>query len=459
MIQREQLAAALARLDPRDREVLGLSLRRRVPDDALARVYGVEVPDVARRRAAAIERLAAELGVQRGQDLGMVLQALLDAETWEGVPMDDEPRGEGGEPSEAAPTPPDTEEFEALPDESEPEAQTEPEADQTEPEVEPVEPPLGAVEAFESRAEHPLRPELVEPPLTGPPEGPVLEMLTEPRPDDGEPPRADGERRRSAGRRLSAALAAAATVLLPAGGIVAAASLDGDPAGDGTGTGSQTRTFVPQKEGALAVPFPSSPTSASGYPVAQIKRSTLLYDAPGGQPKVRIPGRSEWGSARVLGVVRQEGNWLAVQVPELRNGEVGWVEVSTVRVASVPWSLHVDLSDYELTVRRDGHAVRTMSIAIGSSRHPTPTGRFSVTDKLRVADSGSPYGCCVLALSGHQTRLPEGWPGGDRLAVHATSDATSIGRPVSLGCMRAETSEARWLMRKIPLATPIFIRA
>jgi len=82
VIPPEQLAGALERLDPRDRELLALSLRRRVPDDALARVYDVMPQEVARRRAAAIERLADELGAQRGEDLGAVLQALLDEGSW-----------------------------------------------------------------------------------------------------------------------------------------------------------------------------------------------------------------------------------------------------------------------------------------------------------------------------------------------------------------------------------------
>ena len=83
VIPPEQLAGALERLDPRERELLALSLRRRVPDEALARVYDV-VPAgggaaPARR---AIERLADELGAQRGEDLGAVLQALLDEGSW-----------------------------------------------------------------------------------------------------------------------------------------------------------------------------------------------------------------------------------------------------------------------------------------------------------------------------------------------------------------------------------------
>jgi hypothetical protein len=53
MIRREQLAAALDRLDPADAKLLSLSPRRRVPDKALASVYGLEPSEVARRRTAA----------------------------------------------------------------------------------------------------------------------------------------------------------------------------------------------------------------------------------------------------------------------------------------------------------------------------------------------------------------------------------------------------------------------
>jgi hypothetical protein len=80
-----------------------------------------------------------------------------------------------------------------------------------------------------------------------------------------------------------------------------------------------------------------------------------------------------------------------------------------------------------------------------------------VTDKLSVSDPNSPYGCCVVALTGHQTKLPEGWPGGDRLAIHATSDLSGIGEAVSLGCMRVDPEDARWLMKAVPLGTPVFI--
>ena len=110
-------------------------------------------------------------------------------------------------------------------------------------------------------------------------------------------------------------------------------------------------------------------------------------------------------------------------------------------------------------MQRDGSTVRKFVIAVGRKGNPTPLGRFSVTDKLRVTDPGSPYGCCVLALSGHQTHLPPEWPGGDRLAVHATKELSSLGNAASLGCMRVTSSQARWLIKTMPLGSPLFVKA
>ena len=100
-----------------------------------------------------------------------------------------------------------------------------------------------------------------------------------------------------------------------------------------------------------------------------------------------------------------------------------------------------------------------MTVTIGGPRTPTPTGRFSVTDRLVVKDPSSPYGCCVLALTGHQTRLPPGWPGGDRLAVHANRDPATLGEARSFGCLRGDPGQVRWLVDRVPLGTPVFIRA
>lgn len=248
-----------------------------------------------------------------------------------------------------------------------------------------------------------------------------------------------------------------AAAVLAAAGAIAAVALGGNDEDDARAE-SQVRPFEPERDGA-ADPFPSDPESANHHPVAHVSRSRLLYDRPGGKPKVRIAGETQWNTPRVLAVVKRRGRWVAVLAPELKNGQVGWMRMRDVSsFDTVSWSLHADLSKRELVVRREGKAIRRIRVGVGRPGHSTPRGRFAVTDRLKVRDPASPYGCCVLALSGHQTRLPPGWPGGDRLAVHATSDLSGLGNAVSLGCMRSQPSDARWLIKRVPLGSPVFIR-
>jgi hypothetical protein len=175
--------------------------------------------------------------------------------------------------------------------------------------------------------------------------------------------------------------------------------------------------------------------------------------------RIKLSARTEWGSPRIFGVVRRRGDWISVQAPELDNGEVAWMETSQARLDCVHWAMRANLKKRRLYVQHNGRTMRRFVIAVGRPGNSTPRGRFSVTDKLRVTDPGSPYGCCVLALSGHQTHLPPGWPGGDRLAVHATTELSSLGKATSLGCMRVTSAQAQWLIKTIPLGTPLFVKA
>jgi lipoprotein-anchoring transpeptidase ErfK/SrfK len=97
-------------------------------------------------------------------------------------------------------------------------------------------------------------------------------------------------------------------------------------------------------------------------------------------------------------------------------------------------------------------------VAVGRPGSETPTGRFAVTDKLRGAGYGPYYGCCILALNAHQPKLPAGWQGGNRIAIHGTNSPGTIGSPASAGCLRAADSDLEVLMRRVPLGTPVFIR-
>jgi L,D-transpeptidase catalytic domain len=427
VIDRQQLAEALAGLDPRDREVLDYSLRRRVPDEDLAALFQTSTADVARMRATSVERLSVALGVERGADLGHMLKELLDESMWALVTE----AGPSGDEIPAPAPPP-------APAEA---AEPEPTADHR---------PLGAAgnPPPEGPPPEPERQESAEPGRT-----PVLGMLSG--------VEADPERPRRGGRRRALVVVAAAIGVLVPAGVVAALTRDGDDAGaasKGAVTGTNgTRPFKADRK--AAEPFPSDPQSANEHPIAYVRGRTSLYDSPNGKVKLRIAGKTDWDSPRVLSVVERQGNWLAVLVPELKNGQKAWIRDDKIaRLNTVPYAIHVDLSGRTLKVEKNGKVVRRARIGVGRVNHSTPVGRFAVTDKLRVSDSTSPYGCCVLALTGHQTRLPAGWPGGDRLAIHATHDLSGLGKAVSLGCMRSDPRDARWMLETVPLGTPVFIR-
>ncbi|MBW3607463.1 MAG: L,D-transpeptidase, partial [Actinobacteria bacterium] len=192
---------------------------------------------------------------------------------------------------------------------------------------------------------------------------------------------------------------------------------------------------------------------------ARLVRRVQLRERPGGRVVRALGTRTGYGSERVLAVVARRPGWLGVLSHYMPNSRAGWIPADGAQLRYQPYTLHVDLSDLRLVVRRHGKIVRRVKVAIGRAGHETPTGRFAITDALRVSNAGGPYGCCALALTGRQPNLPRGWTGGDRIAIHGTSNEDSLGTPASAGCLRASDADMRWLMKRTPVGTPVRIRA
>jgi hypothetical protein len=187
-------------------------------------------------------------------------------------------------------------------------------------------------------------------------------------------------------------------------------------------------------------------------------RHVVLRARPDGRVLATVASRTEFGSPQTLAVAFRKGDWIAVRSPELGNRRVGWVRAKPLRLLRRTTELVVDLSSRKLIVRDARGVERRVSVAVGAPDTPTPVGRFYVTDKLRGADFGSYYGCCILALSGRQPNLPAGWSGGDRLAIHGSPTPT-WGQAVSNGCLHASEPDLRYLMNTVPLGTAVRIRA
>ena len=194
-----------------------------------------------------------------------------------------------------------------------------------------------------------------------------------------------------------------------------------------------------------------------GSPIAVVTTPTELRAAPGGRSIQRVGTDTEFGSPRVQAVVGREGEWLEVMAAELPSHRTAWLSARDVDVEGTDFSLHATLDERILEVRRRGRLVRRVPVAVGGPATPTPTGAFAVTDKLRMTEEGSAYGCCALAFTGHQPSVPQGWTGGDRLAVHGTPHEATVGQAASLGCLRAAEADMRWLVDRVPLGTPVEI--
>ena len=201
------------------------------------------------------------------------------------------------------------------------------------------------------------------------------------------------------------------------------------------------------------------PRPAGRFRTAAVVRRTTLRAAPAGKVVARIGRRTEFGSKRVLAVTGERNGWLQVTASELGNGKHGWIRASSARLGSTSVWIRVDRSKRLLTLRRDRKVLRRMPVAVGRPGTETPLGRFAVTDLLLTQRSDSPYGCCAVALSGRQPKLLPGWPGGDRLAIHATPNPETVGAEASLGCLRGHTGDVRVLMRRLPLGAPVVVVA
>jgi lipoprotein-anchoring transpeptidase ErfK/SrfK len=205
------------------------------------------------------------------------------------------------------------------------------------------------------------------------------------------------------------------------------------------------------------VPAPAPSNDPKGPLGARLRRTIALRDRPGGRVLAQITTKTRWGSPRILAVAERREGWLGV-LSERIPGRVGWIPSASAELLLEPWTLEIDLSARRVTVRRDGRVVRRVRVAVGAPGTATPRGRFAVTDTLRLVGDG-PYGCCAIALTARQRDIPQGWTGGDRVAIHGTNSPGSIGRAVSHGCLRAGEPDLRWLLARIPLGTHVRIVA
>jgi hypothetical protein len=239
----------------------------------------------------------------------------------------------------------------------------------------------------------------------------------------------------------------------------------GSEGGDSDASGTPRASISPQaalprSEPRHPVPaLASQPREGRYFQIVSLRDEVELplYANPGGKLLRSVNSRSEFGSPRVLAVARQRGTWLGVITPLLPDGELGWVHYDPAKLDRywTRYSLRIVLSKRQMQLRYGDRLLGRFTVTIGTTASATPKGQFAVTDALDFGASPD-YGCCALALSGHQSHLPVGWLGGDRIAIHGTPGP--VGEAASHGCIRATNATMHTLFRRVPLGTSVFVQ-
>jgi len=195
-----------------------------------------------------------------------------------------------------------------------------------------------------------------------------------------------------------------------------------------------------------------------------VRRSTVAHADPAARSAVvaRLSTTTPDGTADVLTVLRArtgaEGRlWVEVRLPVLPNDSVGWVPRRSLGgYETVNTHLIVDRHGLKATLFRDGVRVFSAPIGIGASGSPTPTGEFTIRDRLtRYASSF--YGPLAFGTTARSAVLTD-WPGGGFIGIHGTDAPQLLPGRVSHGCIRLRNRDIVRLAALMPIGTPVTIR-
>lgn len=211
-----------------------------------------------------------------------------------------------------------------------------------------------------------------------------------------------------------------------------------------------------------ASPTPTATSLEDGQSlVAHASGPVEIFVGPDQPAPNRVVGEATiLGSPRVFLV--QDGpidGWVKLSLPIRPNGSSGWARSGQFEFEVVYQLITVDLSDFRLVFEEGNDTLVDSPVAVGSPSNPTPVGNYFVTDVVKLADPGGPWGPYALGLSAYSDTITEFNGGNGIVGIHGTNRPGKIGQPVSLGCVRVSNEQIAEIATVIRLGTPVEIRA
>ncbi len=185
-----------------------------------------------------------------------------------------------------------------------------------------------------------------------------------------------------------------------------------------------------------------------------------IFGAPQSATPVRtLSNPTASGAPLVFLVDDQQPGWLQVHLPVRPNGSMGWVRAGDVDLTQNNYRIEVELSAFRLTVWKGPERLLSEQVGIGAGATPTPGGKYYIKELLQPPNPNGPYGPFAYGLSGFSEVLTSFAGGPGELGIHGTNDPSSVGYPISYGCIRMSNASISALAKILPLGVPVEINA
>jgi lipoprotein-anchoring transpeptidase ErfK/SrfK len=106
--------------------------------------------------------------------------------------------------------------------------------------------------------------------------------------------------------------------------------------------------------------------------------------------------------------------------------------------------IHIERGRHLISLCAAGRLLHRWPCAVGKRATPTPAGQFRIVNKA-VLDGRQVYGSRWMGLDR------------PRYGIHGTNNPASIGREVSLGCVRMHNKDAEKLFGLVAVGTVVNI--
>jgi lipoprotein-anchoring transpeptidase ErfK/SrfK len=195
-----------------------------------------------------------------------------------------------------------------------------------------------------------------------------------------------------------------------------------------------------------------------------VRTATLARGGPSRRAAVvaALAATAPEGTPNALTVLRvradsQRDLWVEVRLPVLPNGRVGWVRRRALGAfQTVNTHLVVHRERPRATLYRNGRAIFSGPVGVGTDSSPTPAGEFMIRSELTRYASPF-YGPLAFGTTARSPVLTD-WPEGGFVGIHGTNEPRLVPGRISHGCIRLRNFDIIRLAALLPVGTPLSIK-